>query len=114
VPAVVLDLVLARTAGWRPLVRAPLAGLAFCATFVAVQWPFASFLMTSLARNWVFGAEYMDFSTPPTSSYARYRFFAGDVTPFDNWRGLLIAAITASTMMWVGLHAGRAMQKARR
>ena len=114
VPALVLDLLLERTAGWRPLIRGPLAGVAFCTTFVAVQWPFASFLMTPLARNWFFGTEYMDFSTPPQARYARYLFFAGDVSPVDIWRGLLIAIVTASAMMWLGLHAGRAMQKARR
>src|SRR5262249_46457959 len=64
VAAFAVDLVLQRTMSWRPLVRAPLAGLAFLTTFVAVQWPFASFLMTPLARNRFFGTEYMDFSTP--------------------------------------------------
>ena len=91
VPALVTDLILQRTAAWRPLVRAPLAGLAFLAAFVAVQWPFANFLMSPLARNWFFGTTYMDFSTPPASLYARFVFVPPEPLP-QFWRGMLIAA----------------------
>jgi len=72
VPAFVTDLILQRTSALRPLLRAPIAGAAFLAALVAAQWPFASFLMTEHARNWVFGAHYMDFSTPPRSAYAQF------------------------------------------
>ena len=51
------------SAGWSP-------DCVFLVTFIAVQWPFANFLMTPLARNWFFGTSYMDFSTPATSPYA--------------------------------------------
>ena len=30
------------------------------------------------------------------------------------WRGMLIAGLMAWFMAWIGLHAGRAMQKVRR
>lgn len=111
-PAFVTDLILQRTGGLRPLLRAPLAGVAFVAVFVAAQWPFASFLMTGHARNWFFGAHYMDFSTPPRSAYAQFVFAARDTSPL--WRGMLIAAAVSTVMMWIGIHAGRAMQQVRR
>jgi hypothetical protein len=111
VPAFVVDLVLERTTRWRPLLRAPLVGLVFLSTFVAVQWPFANFLMTSRARNWFFGAAYMDFSTPGFSLYARSEFRPPDPVLV---RGMLIAAIITCLMMWIGLHAGRAMQRVKR
>jgi hypothetical protein len=112
VPAFVTDLILQRTNDLRPLLRAPIAGAVFLATFVAAQWPFASFLMTERARNWFFGAHYLDFSTPPRSAYARFVFAARDGSPL--WRGLLIATIVSIVMMWLGIHAGRAMQRVRR
>src|SRR5262245_802302 len=112
VPAFVTDLILQRTGGLRPLLRAPIAGAAFLAAFVAAQWPFANFLMTEHARNWFFGAHYMDFSTPPRSAYAQFMFAARDAAPL--WRGLLIAAVVSTVMMWLGIHAGRAMQRVRR
>jgi hypothetical protein len=113
VPAIVTDLLLQRSGGLRPLLRAPMAGAAFLATFVAVQWPFASFMMTPPARNWFFGAHYMDFSTPPRSAYARF-VFAGPAPSPQLWRGLLLAAAVVMLMMWLGIHAGRAMQRVRR
>jgi hypothetical protein len=112
VPAFVTDVILQRTSGLRPLLRAPIAGAAFLAAFVAAQWPFASFLMTEHARNWFFGAHYMDYGTPPSSAYAQFLFAARGDSPLS--RGLLIAAIISIVMMWLGMHAGRAMQRVRR
>ena len=114
VPAIVVDLILQRTGSWRPLLRALTTGTAFLVTFVAVQWPFGSFLMTPLARNWFFGTAYFDYGTPARSLYARYEFFAREATAAQFWRGMLIAAVVSCLMAWVGMHAGRAMQKVRR
>jgi hypothetical protein len=114
VPAFVTDVILQRTGHWRPLARAAAGGLAFFAVFVAVQWPFASFLMTPRARNWFFGAAYLDFSTPARSALARYEFFYREPGAAQFWRGMLLAAFVSCLMMWMGLHAGRAMRKIQR
>ena len=114
VPAIVLDVILQRTGGWRPLVRAVTGGLAFFAAFVAVQWPFASFMLTPSARNWFFGGGYVDFATPPRSPLARFEFFYREPDPQQFWRVMLIAAVVSCFMMWIGLHGGRAMRKVRR
>jgi hypothetical protein len=113
VPAAVIDLILQRTSTWRPLSRGAAIGLAFFATFVAIQWPFADFLMSPLARNWFFGTSYMDYGTPPTSLYARFQFVpAAPSSQF--WTMMLAALFTACVMTYVGLHVGRAMQRVRR
>jgi hypothetical protein len=114
VPAFVTDLILQRTGGWRPAVRAIVAGLAFFGVFITVQWPFATFLQTPAARNWFFGAGYLDFSTPARSALARNAFFYREANAAQFWRGILLAAFTSCLMMWMGLHAGRAMRKVRR
>jgi hypothetical protein len=66
VPAFALDLVLQRGRGrindW---VLALLASAAFLIAFVAVQWPFADFLMTPAARNWFFISHRMDYGVDP-------------------------------------------------
>ena len=80
--------------------------------FVAVQWPFADFLMSPLARNWIFGTEYMDYGTPPQSLYARFVFPPAKRMQF--WRGMLIATVLSCLMVWLGIHAGRSMQKVKR
>jgi hypothetical protein len=114
VPAFVTDLILQRTASWRPLARAAVGGLAFFAVFLAVQWPFANFLNSPWARNWFFGAAYFDYGTPPRAASARYVFFYREATAAMFWRGMLLAAFTSCAMMWAGLHAGRAMRKIQR
>ena len=111
VPAI--DLILQRTTTWRPILRAMAAGLAFLVVFIAAQWPFASFLMTPLARNWVFGTDYMDFSTPAWSLYARFLFIPPEAA-LQFWRGMFVATITSCLMVWLGIHTGRAMQKVQR
>jgi len=111
VPAFAVDLLLQRTTRWRPLLRAPIAALLFLCTFVAVQWPFASFLMTPLARNRFFGTAYMDYGTPDSSLYARFVFVPSEPRFV---RGMLIAALISCFMLWLGLHAGRAMQRVKR
>jgi hypothetical protein len=114
VPALVVDLLRERWRGWRPIVAGVAAGFVFLITFVAVQWPFANFLMTVNARNRFFGTAYMDFSTPPQSSYARFVFYPDHSTPAQFVRGMLVALLISCLTMWVGLLAGRAMQKVRR
>jgi hypothetical protein len=114
VPAFVTDLIMQRTRNWRPLVRAVMVGIAFFAVFVAVQWPFADFLQSPGARNWFFGSHYIDFATPPRSVIARYEFFYREPDLMMFWRGMTIAALVACFMAWIGMHAGRAMQKVRR
>src|SRR5882757_471052 len=74
VPALALDFLWARTPEWSRGAQAVASGALFVALFFVVQWPFATFLMSPAARNYVFGAIYFDYFTPPTSYYWRYLF----------------------------------------
>jgi hypothetical protein len=114
VPACAVDLALRRTGSWRPIARAVVVGLGFLGTFIAVQWPFANFLMSPHARNAFFGAAYMGYNTQPTSAYARFVFLQREATAGQFWRGMLVAAFISCVMAWLGLWAGRAMQRVRR
>jgi hypothetical protein len=114
VPAVLVDLMLQRSTGWRPVLRGLVGGMVFLVSLLAVQWPFANFLMTPLARNRLFGAHYFDYGTPPRSDYVRYLFFATETSAAQFWRGMLIAAVISCAMMWIGVRVGRTMQRVRR
>jgi hypothetical protein len=74
-PALALDLLWARTDGWRPGRLALGSGALFFVVFLAVQWPFAGFLQTPAARNAVFGADYFDYATPHSSFEYRHLLF---------------------------------------
>lgn len=114
VPAFVTDLILQRTKDWRPLVRGLVIGAAFFAAFIAVQWPFADFMLSPAARNWFFGSGYLDFATPTWSKLATYEYFYREPTAAHFWRNMAIAGLTAWLFAWMGVHLGRAMQKVRR
>ena len=114
VPALAADLIFQRTNAWWPIARALAIGAAFFGTFIAVQWPFADFLMSPAARNWFFGTTYLDYNMPPWSVYANYRFIPGEATAGEFWRRMLLAGATLWAMLWIGLRAGRAMERVRR
>jgi len=56
----------------------------------------------------------MDFSTRPSSPYARFQFVDLAASSSQFWVGMLFAALIASVMTWIGLHAGRWMARVRR
>ena len=112
VPAFVSDLVLARSEAWPRSARAFVIGPLFVAVLVAVQWPFAEFLMSEQARNWVFGTHYMPYFMHPGWHSTRHLFLPS--APGEFMYGLGVAAITAIVTTYVGLLLGDAMRKVRR
>jgi hypothetical protein len=114
VPAAVIDLIRRRAERWRPLVGGLLMGTAFFATFIAIQWPFANFLMTPLARNRLFGAHYFDYGTNPMSAYARFMFVPREAAVPQFWSRMVLAAVLSCLMTWMGLRVGRAWQQVKR
>jgi hypothetical protein len=113
VPAFVMDLLFQKTQTWKLWLKSLVAGLLFIASLIAVQWPFATFLMTNAARNSFFGAAYVDFSTSPRSHDALREFFRPE-HGLVLWRGLAMAMLFAALSTWIGLALGRWMRKIQR
>ncbi len=113
-PAIVLDLLRARTRAWNPVLRALVYGIAFLATFLAVQWPFADFLMSPGARNWIFGSGFYDYLTPRDSALYRNVFAAIDSGTGQFGERLAWAAAWAVAMSGLGLAWGSWMRRLRR
>jgi hypothetical protein len=130
VPAFALDLIWQRTGHWgrsRTGLLACLArswetdrwtqsivsGVVFLAALAAVQWPFAWFLMSPAARNWLIGAKYFAYFQPPGSIYLRYQFL-----PMEHGSALLqelaLALAIAAFTMWLGIGGGDRMRQVRR
>jgi hypothetical protein len=112
VPAIAID-VLIRRAKARPTndwALAAVLALAFMATFVAAQWPFADFLMSPLARNVVFASDRMAYGVPPE---LQAKFF--ELNPSDNLvTGLAIATLLAFVSARLGLAWGGWMSRVQR
>jgi hypothetical protein len=115
VPAFALDLVRRKLDGRiRDVALAPILGLAFVASFLTVEWPFASFLITEHSRNWFFnGANYVYFMSP---QYVLRSFRFADWGP---WAAplapqLLLAVALGAVSSYVGLKWGSWMRRVRR
>jgi hypothetical protein len=113
IPALGTDVVLQRTRV-RFLVLAPIVAAVFLALYIAVQWPFASFLMTPAARNWFFNADNFVYWMSPAGVTWSHNWVAepDGAWPFGAQLGVAFALGTFSA--YVGLWFGSWMQKVRR
>jgi hypothetical protein len=118
VPAILLDLLWSRTLSertrqWKPWLVALVSGPVFLLSIVAVEWPFANFLMSPAAANRFFGTGYFQYGMPSTSADF-LRQFADPQTGWELWSALLLAMLYASISAWVGLKLGRWMREIQR
>ena len=113
VPALGVDLLMQRVRA-RPLVLAPLLSAVFLALFIAVQWPFASFLMTESARNAFFNADnFVYWLSPAGVEWSRtFQQDEPGSPPFA--MQLCIAWLLGTFSSYVGLWFGQWMTKVRR
>ena len=115
IPAIAIDLLVARAAAsWSRVQLAVVGGAVFATLFFIVQWPFASFLMSPGARNAFFGAIYFDYNMPPQSFYRRYVFLphATGAGALVTGGGIAIAIAIAGS--WLGLRWGNWMRRIHR
>jgi hypothetical protein len=109
-PAVLIDLAMRRLGRGRDWRLSVLIAFAFVVAFVAIQWPFASFMMTPWARNRIFIADRMPYSVDPAFQARWYT-----LNPPDNLRvGLSIALALAFVSARCGLWWGNWMSRVRR
>jgi hypothetical protein len=74
VPAFFADLLLQRLESRSSWLKALLIGPAFVLSLIAVQWPFADFLMSPASRNWIFGTGYLPYYILSGNGADVYRF----------------------------------------
>ena len=112
-PGFLLDLMYGKIGGRNKLLVAAISGPVFVLSLVAVQWPFASFLMTKASENRFFVTRYHDavFPDPPE---LLTRQFAHPEHGLVLWLGLGMAMLYAAISAWLGLMLGDWMRKVQR
>jgi hypothetical protein len=113
VPALALDLLWQRTRDWKPWKIAAVSGFVFIAVLLAVEWPFANFLLSKASENRFFGTIYFDFNSRP-EGVDRLRQFWHPEHGLTLAAGLLSAAVYGSISTWIGLGFGRWMRSVQR
>jgi hypothetical protein len=111
VPAVAIDLAMRRVGRNHDWLLSLLLGIAFLATFAAVQWFFAEFLLGPHARNYFFGVDQWDYSS--RLGPWRYRFWRAETNPVTP-AALAIAALIAVASARIALWWGNWMARLRR
>jgi hypothetical protein len=114
VPAIIFDLVRRRIGGLSRWAQSAALGAAFLASFFAVQWPFADFLMSSASRNWVFATGDIPYFAGPRSPWMRNVFMHTEATAASFWIHMGIALVAAVIMTELGTRWGEWMRQIRR
>jgi hypothetical protein len=110
VPAIGVDLLLRRFGRGRDWRLSAAVAVVFLGSFLAVQWPFADFLMSPWARNAIFATDRMSFDIAPDFQARWYV-----LQPPDDLRvGLPIALLLAFASARLGLWWGNWMSRVRR
>jgi len=113
-PAIAVDLLRRRIGTWSRWAQAAALGATFVVTLIAVQWPFAGFLMSPASRNWFFGTHYHPYFAPPSWASVRNVFLPTEQTPAEFWLRMAMALAGATVMMRLGFTWGEWMRRLRR
>jgi len=114
VPAIVFDLIRRGTANWNRWAQSATLAAAFLASFAAVQWPFANFLMSPAARNWFFAADNYPYFASPLWPWVRNLFVPSELTLGAFWVRMAMALLVGVLMTLIGLSWGNWMRRIRR
>jgi hypothetical protein len=114
VPAIVFDIVRRRITTLNRWTQAAILGATSLVSFVAVQWPFANFLMAPASRNWFFATNNTPYFIPPNSHWARYAWFPTEFTASQFALRMVLALVAAILMTRIGLSWGDWMRRLRR
>jgi hypothetical protein len=115
VPAFLMDVLVRRFGGVRrDTLLAVVIGAVFVLSFMAVQYPFASFLMSDGAQNPIFAGNNFPYQVAKTTYYFRRLFLPEDANAADFVRGAAAAVVYAMLSARVGLAWGRWLQRVER
>jgi hypothetical protein len=114
VPAIVFDLARRRIEGWNRWAQSGALGVSFLASFVAVQWPFADFLMSQASRNWFFATNNFPYFVRPRSPWVLNFFVPTETSAAAFWIRMGIALLAAVIMIEIGFRWGEWMREIRR
>ena len=112
--AIVLDLLLNRFASRGDNWKAMVAGAGFLAATVAVNWPFAYFMMSPHARNWIFAMNEFGYDMPPSQYHLAWTLRAYEKTHTEFLVGMLIALVATVISARIGMFWGDWMRRIRR
>ncbi|HEY6308674.1 MAG TPA: hypothetical protein VI488_19710 [Candidatus Angelobacter sp.] len=113
VPAFVLDLIWPRIKDASKWLQILIAGTGFLGILIAVQWPFATFLMSPAARNWFFAPNNYPYFARPDFMDVRHVFMQPESGATFFWL-MAIACVVSMVSMWLGIGFGDWLKRVKR
>jgi len=113
VPAFLLDLLWQRTKSWNDWKVAAVSSAIWVSVFLALEWPFATFLMSRASNNWFFGTGYLYFALPPKSFVARHAFYPSG-GPVEFSLAMIFAFMLGTLAFRWGINRGEWLGKIKR
>jgi hypothetical protein len=113
VPAIALDLLWQRTRNWKAWQIAIVSGIVFTALLVAVEWPFANFLLSKASENRFFGTGYFGYYAR-ADNFSRMRLFFHPSAGVELAKALGWASVYCMIGTWAGLRFGGWMKTVQR
>ena len=89
-------------------------GITFLAILIAVEWPFATLLMSPAARHWFLAPNDFPYFAPPTSPTVRHVFVTWETTAFEFWRNIGLAFMFSVLSMRIGITFGNWLSRVKR
>jgi hypothetical protein len=114
VPAFVLDLIWPLLKDAPKMQQALFGGVAFLAILIAVEWPFATFLMSPAARNAFFATVDFPYFALPTSPTVRHVFVQWETTSGAFLQDMGWAFLASVLSMGVGIIFGDWLKRVKR
>ncbi len=112
-PALALDLLWDRIRHWATWKTALASAVVFLFVLLAVQWPFAHFLMSPASQNRFFGTAYMYYAVPPQSYLAKNLFYTAE-SAWAFGGHLLLALAFGSASFALGISRGNWLRNIKR
>jgi len=115
----VLDIVLdavfkQRRDAWNKWLQAAFAGITFLAILIAVEWPFATLLMSPAARHWFLAPNDFPYFAPPNSPTVRHVFVSWEINSTEFWRNMGLAFLSSVVSMRIGITFGNWLSRVKR
>jgi hypothetical protein len=114
VPAIVFDVLRRFTTHWNRFTQSVVLGAACLASFFAVQWPFANFLMSPASRNFFFATNNAPYFIPPNSHWARFAWLPTEFSAAEFALKMALAVVAAILTIALGFAWGDWMRRLRR
>lgn len=114
VAAIAFDVVRRSLSAWGKWAQSAALGTAFFASFIAVQWPFANFLMSPASRNRFFATNNFPYFVPSSSHWVQSIYVHTENSSTQFWIVMAMSLAAAVVMTRIGLGWGDWMRRIRR